>query len=219
MARMAYRIGFPLPSTAPINAARCLRRESSRKGANGLNSRRFRRRCHRHRPSVASLPWWSDITPRAFFQMAFPTSKNSNPRQDRRAGQSGRRAVVAGDLPNTQVNAVNVGVLAPRRHRAFLCVSEQTWHATRADTTQQGLTPPDEELPDSQAPFNAGAAGKSDFTCYLSIGCSVGGRGGGGRRTAHPRIAGGVDPNNAAASARPLDDCRLANVHVWRLFG
>jgi hypothetical protein len=35
---------------------------------------------------------------------------------------------------------------------------------------------------------HAGAAAKSGFTCYLSIGCSVGGRGGGGRRTAHPRI-------------------------------
>jgi len=34
----------------------------------------------------------------------------------------------------------------------------------------------------------AGSAAKSGFTCYLSIGCSVGGRGGGGRRTAHPRI-------------------------------
>jgi DNA-binding MarR family transcriptional regulator len=35
---------------------------------------------------------------------------------------------------------------------------------------------------------HAGAAAKSGFTCYLSMGCSVGGRGGGGRRTAHPRI-------------------------------
>jgi hypothetical protein len=35
---------------------------------------------------------------------------------------------------------------------------------------------------------HAGAAAKSGFTCYLSIGCSVGGRGG-GRRTADPRIA------------------------------
>ncbi len=35
---------------------------------------------------------------------------------------------------------------------------------------------------------HAGAAAKSGFTCYLSIGGSVGGRGG-GRRTAHPRIA------------------------------
>ncbi len=35
---------------------------------------------------------------------------------------------------------------------------------------------------------HAGAAAKSGFVCYLSIGCSVGGRGGGGRRTAHPRI-------------------------------
>jgi hypothetical protein len=34
---------------------------------------------------------------------------------------------------------------------------------------------------------HAGSAAKSGFTCYLSIGCSVGGRGG-GRRTAHPRI-------------------------------
>jgi hypothetical protein len=34
---------------------------------------------------------------------------------------------------------------------------------------------------------HAGAAAKSGFTCYLSIGGSVGGRGG-GRRTAHPRI-------------------------------
>ena len=33
---------------------------------------------------------------------------------------------------------------------------------------------------------HAGSAAKSGFTCYLSIGCSVGGRGGGGR---HPRIA------------------------------
>ena len=33
---------------------------------------------------------------------------------------------------------------------------------------------------------HAGAAAKSGFTCYLSIGCSVGGRGGG--RKAHPRI-------------------------------
>ena len=35
---------------------------------------------------------------------------------------------------------------------------------------------------------HAGGAAKSGFTCYLSLGCSVGGRGGGGRRTAHPRI-------------------------------
>lgn len=35
---------------------------------------------------------------------------------------------------------------------------------------------------------HAGSAAKSGFTCYLSIGGSVGGRGG-GRRTAHPRIA------------------------------
>jgi DNA-binding MarR family transcriptional regulator len=34
---------------------------------------------------------------------------------------------------------------------------------------------------------HAGSAAKSGFTCYLSIGCSVGGRGG-GRSTAHPRI-------------------------------
>jgi len=34
---------------------------------------------------------------------------------------------------------------------------------------------------------HAGSTAKSGFTCYLSIGCSVGGRGG-GRRTAHPRI-------------------------------
>jgi hypothetical protein len=33
---------------------------------------------------------------------------------------------------------------------------------------------------------HAGSAAKSGFTCYLSTGCSVGGRGGG--RTAHPRI-------------------------------
>jgi hypothetical protein len=33
---------------------------------------------------------------------------------------------------------------------------------------------------------HAGSAAKSRFTCYLSMGCSVGGRGGG--RTAHPRI-------------------------------
>jgi hypothetical protein len=33
---------------------------------------------------------------------------------------------------------------------------------------------------------HAGSVAKSGFTCYLSIGCSVGGRGGG--RTAHPRI-------------------------------
>ncbi len=33
---------------------------------------------------------------------------------------------------------------------------------------------------------HAGSAAKSGFTCYLSIGCSVGGRGGGGGR--HPRI-------------------------------
>ena len=34
---------------------------------------------------------------------------------------------------------------------------------------------------------HAGSAARSGFTCYLSTGCSVGGRGG-GRRTAHPRI-------------------------------
>jgi hypothetical protein len=33
---------------------------------------------------------------------------------------------------------------------------------------------------------HVGSAAKSGFTCYLSTGCSVGGRG--GRRTAHPRI-------------------------------
>ena len=36
---------------------------------------------------------------------------------------------------------------------------------------------------------HAGAAAKSGFTCYVLIGGMVGGRGGGGRRTAHPRIA------------------------------
>jgi hypothetical protein len=36
---------------------------------------------------------------------------------------------------------------------------------------------------------HAGSAATSGFTCYLSIGGSVGGRGGGGRRTAHPRIS------------------------------
>lgn len=36
---------------------------------------------------------------------------------------------------------------------------------------------------------HAGAAAKSGFTCYVVIGGMVGGRGGGGRRTAHPRIA------------------------------
>ena len=36
---------------------------------------------------------------------------------------------------------------------------------------------------------HAGAAAKSGFTCYLVIGGMVGGRSGGGRRTAHPRIA------------------------------
>ena len=35
---------------------------------------------------------------------------------------------------------------------------------------------------------HASGAAKSGFTCYLSLGCSVGGRGSGGRRTAHPRI-------------------------------
>ena len=35
---------------------------------------------------------------------------------------------------------------------------------------------------------HASGAAKSGFTCYLSVGSSVGGRGGGGRRTAHPRI-------------------------------
>ena len=36
---------------------------------------------------------------------------------------------------------------------------------------------------------HAGAAAKSGFSCYRAIGGMVGGRGGGGRRTAHPRIA------------------------------
>ncbi len=36
---------------------------------------------------------------------------------------------------------------------------------------------------------HAGAAAKSGFTCYVVIGGMVGGRGGGGRRTAHPRFA------------------------------
>jgi hypothetical protein len=36
---------------------------------------------------------------------------------------------------------------------------------------------------------HAGAAAKSGFTCYRVVGGPVGGRGGGGRRTAHPRIA------------------------------
>ncbi|MGH9200265.1 MAG: hypothetical protein ACRD2A_03405 [Vicinamibacterales bacterium] len=36
---------------------------------------------------------------------------------------------------------------------------------------------------------HAGSAAKSGFTCYVVIGGMVGGRGGGGRRTAHPRIA------------------------------
>lgn len=35
---------------------------------------------------------------------------------------------------------------------------------------------------------HASGAVKSGFTCYLSLGSSVGGRAGGGRRTAHPRI-------------------------------
>jgi hypothetical protein len=36
---------------------------------------------------------------------------------------------------------------------------------------------------------HAGAAAKSGFRCYAVIGGMVGGRGGGGRRTAHPRLA------------------------------
>jgi len=36
---------------------------------------------------------------------------------------------------------------------------------------------------------HAGAAARSGFTCYRVVGGLVGGRGGGGRRTAHPRIA------------------------------
>lgn len=36
---------------------------------------------------------------------------------------------------------------------------------------------------------HAGTAAKSGFTCYVVIGGMVGGRGGGGGRTAHPRIA------------------------------
>jgi hypothetical protein len=35
---------------------------------------------------------------------------------------------------------------------------------------------------------HAGSAAKSGFTCYVVVGGMVGGRGGGGRRTAHPRI-------------------------------
>ncbi len=35
---------------------------------------------------------------------------------------------------------------------------------------------------------HAGGAAKSGFTCYVVVGGMVGGRGGGGRRTAHPRI-------------------------------
>ena len=35
---------------------------------------------------------------------------------------------------------------------------------------------------------HAASAAKSGFTCYVVIGGLVGGRGGGGRRTAHPRI-------------------------------
>ena len=35
---------------------------------------------------------------------------------------------------------------------------------------------------------HAGVAAKSGFTCYVVVGGMVGGRGGGGRRTAHPRI-------------------------------
>jgi hypothetical protein len=36
---------------------------------------------------------------------------------------------------------------------------------------------------------HAGAAASSGFTCYVAIGGMVGGRGGGGRRAAHRRIA------------------------------
>jgi DNA-binding MarR family transcriptional regulator len=36
---------------------------------------------------------------------------------------------------------------------------------------------------------HAGAAARSGFSCYRAIGGMVGGRGGGGRRTAHPRLA------------------------------
>ena len=35
---------------------------------------------------------------------------------------------------------------------------------------------------------HAGSASKSGFTCYVVVGGMVGGRGGGGRRTAHPQI-------------------------------
>jgi hypothetical protein len=35
---------------------------------------------------------------------------------------------------------------------------------------------------------HAGSAAKSGFTCYVVVGGMVGGRGGGGRRTSHPRI-------------------------------
>jgi hypothetical protein len=36
---------------------------------------------------------------------------------------------------------------------------------------------------------HAAAAARSGFSCYRAIGAMVGGRGGGGRRTAHPRLA------------------------------
>ena len=36
---------------------------------------------------------------------------------------------------------------------------------------------------------HAGAAAKSGFSCYRAIGAAGRGRGGGGRRTAHPRVA------------------------------
>jgi tetratricopeptide (TPR) repeat protein len=52
---------------------------------------------------------------------------------------------------------------------------------------------------------HAGSAAKSGFTCYLSIGCSVGGRGGGGRRTAlgHAQVGFGYSVMGESALARP----------------
>ena len=49
---------------------------------------------------------------------------------------------------------------------------------------------------------HAGAAAKSGFTCYLSTGCSVGGRGGGGRRTV--RATEHARPHSSTQSARRI---------------
>ena len=67
------------------------------------------------------------------------------------------------------------------------CVSRMLASSTRTGTVARAMRTSRWSPATIAAPTPAAAA-KSGFTCYVVVGGMVGGRGGGGRRTAHPRI-------------------------------